>query len=154
MPSDLDKFDLRILALLQEDARLAAETIGAEVGLSASAVQRRIARLREDGAISAEVAIVDARRVGRPLCVIVDLEVKRERAELLDELRRWITAEAAIQQAWYVTGESDYVLIVTARDMEEYEALMQRLMAANANVRRFRTRVALASVKRGMTLPL
>jgi len=59
MPTALDKFDRRILAILQTDARRSAELIGAEIGLSASAVQRRIVRLREEGVIVAEVAIVD-----------------------------------------------------------------------------------------------
>jgi DNA-binding Lrp family transcriptional regulator len=154
MAIELDKFDRGILAILQADARRTAESIGAQIGLSASAVQRRMARLREDAVIAAEVAVVDPRCVGRPLTVIVDLEVERERPELLHALRQWISAEPAIQQAWYVTGEGDYVLIVTARDMEEYEALTKRLLEENPNVCRFRTRVALGTLKRGLALPV
>ena len=154
MPAPLDSLDRRILALLQRDARLPAETIGAEIGLSASAVQRRLARLREDGVITGEVAIVDPQRVGRPLTMIVDLEVERERGELLAGLKRWIAAEPAIQQAWYVTGEEDFVLVVSARDVETYEALMQKLLSENANVRRYRTRVSLGTLKRGLAVPI
>jgi len=154
MPAELDKFDRRILAIVQRDARRSAETIGADIGLSASAVQRRMARLREDGVIVAEVALVDLRSVDRRLTVIADLEVERERPELLASLRQWIAAESAIQQAWYVTGDSDYVLVVTARDVGDYDALMQRLVTANANVKRFRTRVALDTLKRGLVVPV
>ena len=154
MPAELDKFDRRILAIVQRDARRSAETIGADIGLSASAVQRRMARLREDGVIVAEVALVDPRSVDRRLTVITDLEVERERPELLASLRQWIAAEPAIQQAWYVTGDSDYVLVVTARDVGDYDALMQRLVTANANVKRFRTRVALDTLKRGLAVPV
>jgi Lrp/AsnC family transcriptional regulator, leucine-responsive regulatory protein len=150
----LDRTDRRILALLQRDARLSSEAIGAEVGLSASAVQRRVARLRDDGVITGEVALVDPRSVGLPLAMIVDLEVEREREDLLLDLKRWISAEPAIQQAWYVTGDEDYVLVVTARDVETYEALMQSLLAANANVRRYRTRVVLGTLKRGLAVPV
>jgi DNA-binding Lrp family transcriptional regulator len=154
MPLELDKLDRKILALLQKDARLSAESIGAEVGLSASAVQRRTARLREDAVIMAEVAIVDPRSVGLALTVIVDLEVEREHPEQLTGLKRWIAGEAAIQQAWYVTGDDDYVLIVSARDVDTYEALMQKLLADNTNVRRYRTRVALGTLKRGLAVPV
>ena len=154
MPAELDKFDRRILAIVQRDARRSAETIGADIGLSASAVQRRMARLRADGVIVAEVALVDLRSVDRRLTVIADLEVERERPELLASLRQWIAAESAIQQAWYVTGDSDYVLVVTARDVGDYDALMQRLVTANANVKRFRTRVALDTLKRGLVVPV
>jgi Lrp/AsnC family leucine-responsive transcriptional regulator len=154
MPPELDELDRRILALLQQDARRSAELIGAGIGLSASAVQRRITRLREEKVITAEVAIVDPRTVGRGLTVIVDIEVERERPELLAMLKRWMAAEPAIQEAWYVTGDSDFVLIVTARDVEDYDSLLQRLVSENANVRRFRTRVALGTLKRGCTVPV
>lgn len=154
MTDELDKIDRRILAILQKDARRPAELIGADVGLSASAVQRRIVRMREDGVILAEVAIIDPKQAGRPLTMIVDVEVERERPELLASLKRWIAAEPCIQEAWYVTGAGDYVLIVSARDVDDFEALMQRMVADNANVRRFQTRVALSTLKRGMLVPL
>ncbi len=151
---ELDKIDRRILAVLQKDARRPAELIGADVGLSASAVQRRIVRMREEGVILAEVAVVDPKRVGRPLTMIVDVEVERERPELLASLKQWIAAEPCIQEAWYVTGAGDYVLIVVAREVDDFEALMQRLVAENANVRRFQTRLALGTLKRGQVVPL
>lgn len=154
MSANLDRLDRRILALLQRDARLPAETIGAEIGLSASAVQRRLARLRDDGVITAEVAVVDPRSVGRPLTMIVDLEVERESADMLVALKRWLATEPSIQEAWYVTGDEDYVLVVSATDVDAYEALMQRLLADNANVRRYRTRVVLGTVKRGLAVPV
>jgi Lrp/AsnC family leucine-responsive transcriptional regulator len=154
MPMELDKFDRGILAILQRDARRSAELIGTAIGLSASAVQRRIAHLREEAVITAEVAIVDSRIVGRPLTLIVDVEVERERPELLVSLKQWVAAEPAIQEAWYVTGEGDYVLIVTACDVDDYDALMKRLLAENANVRRFQTRVALGTLKRGQLVPI
>jgi DNA-binding Lrp family transcriptional regulator len=154
MPPALDELDRRILALVQQDARRAAEAIGAEIGLSASAVQRRIARLREEAVITAEVAIVDPKTVGRSLTLIVDIEVERERPELMAVLKRRIAEEPAIQEAWYVTGDGDFVLIVTARDVEDYDALMQKLVTENSNVRRFRTRVALGTLKRGCRVPV
>jgi DNA-binding Lrp family transcriptional regulator len=154
MPIELDKLDRRILAMLQKDARRSAELVGAEVGLSASSVQRRIARLREEGVIAAEVAVVDPKRVGRPLNMIVEIEVERERPELVASLKQWIAAEAMIQEAWYVTGAGDYVLIVVARDVDDFEALMQRLVAENANVRRYHTRVALGTIKRSLLVPV
>ena len=154
MALSLDDLDRKILGVLQQDARRPAEVIGAEIGLSASAVQRRIARLREDAVITAEVAIVDPKSLGRSLTMIVDVEVERERPELLAVLKRWIAAEPAVQEAWYVTGDGDFVLVITARDVEDYDALMQKLVSENANVRRFRTRVALGTLKRGCRVPV
>jgi len=154
LPPVLDEHDRQILALLQQDARRSAELVGAEIGLSASAVQRRIARLREEGVITAEIVIVDPKSLGRSLTVIVELEVERERPEHLAALKRWVAAQAAIQEAWYVTGDSDFVFVITARDVEDYDALMQKLVSENSNVRRYRTRVALGTLKRGCMVPV
>ena len=154
MSLELDKLDRKILTLLQSDARTSAETIGARVGLSASAVQRRVARLREVGAISAEVAVLNAAALGRPLTIIVDIEVNDERPDQMEILRQWIVSQPSIQEAWFVTGDSDCVLVVTASDMEEYGLLMQTLVSENANIKRFRTRVALSTLKRNLAIPL
>src|ERR1700750_1242016 len=95
----IDDVDRKILRVIQQDARRSSESIGTDIGLSASAVQRRIARLRDDGVITADVAIVDPKAVGRSLTMIVDIEVERERPELMAVLKRWIAAEPAVQEA-------------------------------------------------------
>lgn len=69
-------------------------------------------------------------------------------------LRRWIADQPAIQEAWYVTGDIDYILIVSAKDIDEYESLMTTMVEDNKNVKRFTTRVALGTLKRGLALPL
>jgi DNA-binding Lrp family transcriptional regulator len=151
---DLDRFDRQLLNLLQEDAGQTAEQLAERVGLSPSAIQRRIRRLRDEGVILRDAAIVDPRRIGRPVTFIASLQVERERPELLAQLREWLAAEDHIQQAFYVTGEADFVLIVTAADTESYDALMARMIAENPNVRRFTTNVSLGVVKRGLTIPV
>src|ERR1700761_8930555 len=124
------------------------------VALSPSAIQRLLRRLREDGVIQRDIAVVDPRFAGRPTFFVVALEVERERAELLSQLRRWLIAETQVQQAFYVTGEADFILVVTAADAESYDALMVRMVEENPNIRRFTTNVTLGLVKRGLTIPI
>ena len=151
---ELDRFDRQLLNLVQEDAGQTAERLAEQVALSPSAIQRRLRRLRELGVISRDSAIVDPRKVGRPTFFIVSLQVERERPELLAQLRKWLAAQEHIQQAFYVTGEADFVLVITAPDTETYDALMSRLVSENPNVKRFTTNVALSLVKRGLTIPI
>jgi len=148
----LDSFDRRLLELVQENSTQTAEQLAAAVPLSPSAIQRRLRRLREEGIILQDVAIVDPKKVGRPTFYIVALQVERERPELLASLKRWLADERQIQQVFYVTGEADFVLVVTAADTESYDALMTRLVRENANVRRYTTNVALGVVKRGLEI--
>jgi Lrp/AsnC family transcriptional regulator, leucine-responsive regulatory protein len=140
--------------LVQQDARMTAGQLGERVGLSASAVHRRLQQLWQAGVIEAQVAVVDPKKAGRPLVLIVGLEIERERPEYLHELKRWLVAEPVVQQAWYVTGDADFTLVVTARDTEDYEAFMQRLVAENRNVRKFKTSLVLSTLKRGLAIPV
>ena len=150
----LDRFDRQLLNLVQEDAGRTAEQLAEQVALSPSAIQRRLRRMREDGVIQRQTAIVDPQRVGRPTFFIVSLQVERERPELLAQLRKWLAAQEHVQQAFYVTGEADFVLVVAAPDTETYDALMGRLVAENPNVSKFITNVALSVVKRGLSVPI
>lgn len=151
---DLDRFDRQLLTLVQQDAALTAEQLAEHVSLSASAIQRRLKRLREQGVIQRQIAVVDAAQIGRPTTFIAALQVDSERPEPMARLRAWLDAEAAVQQAFYVTGENDFVLVVTAPDTTAYEALMARLLADNPNVRRYTTQVAMGVLKRGLSLPV
>jgi Lrp/AsnC family leucine-responsive transcriptional regulator len=151
---DLDRFDRQLLNLVQQDAAQTADRLAEQVGLSASAIQRRLKRMREQGVILRDIAILEPRAVGRPTFFVVSLEVERERPELLAQLREWIARRAEIQQAFYVTGETDYVLVITARDTEAFDALMSRLVKENPNVRRFTTNVVLGLLKQGLTIPV
>lgn len=152
--SDLDRFDRRLLALVQRDAAQTAEALAERIGLSASAVQRRLKRLRETGVILGEIAMVDPLKVGKPSFFLAALEIERERPELVARLRQWLAAEEQVQQVYYVTGTADFVLVVVAPDVGAYDALMSRLMADNPNVRRFTTNVALGVGKRGLFVPI
>lgn len=152
--TDLDRFDRQLLNLVQQDAALTAEQLAGQVSLSPSAIQRRLRRLREQGVIQRQVAVVDAAAVGRPTTFIAGLQLDNERPDLMAQLRAWLDAEAAVQQAFYVTGEADFVLVVTAPDAAGYEALMSRLLAGNPNVRRYTTQVAMGVIKRGLALPV
>lgn len=152
---ELDPFDRRLLNLVQENAGQTSEQIAEQIGLSPSAVQRRLRRLREEGVIVRDVAIVDPKAVGRPTFFVVSVQVERERPELNAHLREWLAAQPHVQQAFYVTGESaDFVLIITAPDTETYDALMSRMIAEHPNVKRYTTNVALSVVKRGLTVPV
>ncbi len=150
----LDRFDRQLLNLVQEDSAQTTEQLAAVVALSPSAIQRRLRRMREQGVISRDISVVDPRKVGRSTSFVVSIQVERERPELLSELRQWLAAQEHVQQAFYVTGEADFVLVICAPDTETYDALMARLVSENPNVKRFSTNVTLSVVKRGLTVPV
>ncbi len=88
------------------------------------------------------------------MTLIVEVGVDSERVERLDEVRKRFIECPQIQQCYYVTGEVDFVLIITVTDMEEYDQLTRRLFFAGGNVRHFKTLVAMQRVKVTASLPL
>lgn len=150
----LDRFDQKLLKLVQEDAGLTAEELSEHIGLSASAIQRRLRKLREEGVIARDVAVLDPARVGNPCFFVVSVQVERESPALVHQLRQWLLDQEHVQQIYYVTGEADFVCIVCTPDMASYEALMSRMMSEQPNVKHYYTNVVLTPVKRGLTLPI
>ena len=150
----LDDFDRQILRRVHADARATGEGIGADIGLSAAAVQRRLKRLRQLGVITAEIALLDPAAVGQAMAFVVSVEMERERADVLDAFRRAARADPNVQQCYYVTGAADFVLMVTTRDMADFEAFSRRLLFDNENIRRLTTNVVMARDKVGLAVPV
>jgi DNA-binding Lrp family transcriptional regulator len=148
--ADLDDLDLRILDLVQDDAELPGEAIADKVGLSASAVQRRLSRMKRDGVIEKVVALVEPRSVGRTVTVLVEVEIDNERRSALEGFQRWIAEAPEVQSCWYVTGDADYALLVCTRDLDGYNAFIERLMTGQPVVRKYKSLIALKTVKRGL----
>ncbi|MEP1329996.1 Lrp/AsnC family transcriptional regulator [Pseudophaeobacter sp.] len=143
----MDDKDLEILRLVQGNARLTADALSAEVGLSAPAVQKRLKRLRDSGVIQKEIAVLSAPKLGREMTVIVEVVLERESRMHLDAFKQRMRAAPQVQQCYYATGEADFILIVVTRDIKEYEEFTQEYFFDESNVSRFNTSVVMDRVK-------
>jgi Lrp/AsnC family leucine-responsive transcriptional regulator len=152
----MDRIDRKLLALFQYDTRHIARSLGEAVGLSAAAVQRRLKRLRETGMIRAEVAQLDAAKLGWPITCIATVTMAAGTAPhtQLDRFKRAIAAAPEVQQCYHVTGAVDFVVVVLASTMEDYAVFVRERFEADPAVARFDTYVALDKVKTGVSTPL
>jgi Lrp/AsnC family leucine-responsive transcriptional regulator len=150
----LDQLDRKILTELQRDSTLTMERLAERIGLSLSAAHRRAQRLKACGIIQGCIAVVDSASVGRPALFIVGVEVERERPEQVKKLREWVESNPVVQQAYYVTGSADYMLVISVRDIDSFTAFISEMTAANPNVRRFTTNVVMSTVKRSLFVPV
>jgi Lrp/AsnC family transcriptional regulator, leucine-responsive regulatory protein len=151
---NLDKIDRRILEVLQANNLIGMDRLGELVGLSTSAAQRRVRRLRDEGVITADISIVDPDAIGRHMTFVVEVTLERENAEVFEAFKRRAREAQEVQQCYYVTGDGDFVLIITAADMAEYEAISARLFMDDANIRRYRTSVVMSRIKVSLALPV
>lgn len=151
---ELDSFDLKILKILQENNFTPQRSIGESIGLSAAAVQRRIKRMRETGIIQSDVSILNREKIGRPITLFVEVELENEKINLIDEAKEIFRNRPEVQQCYYVTGATDFILIILVQSMHEYEKLTRDIFFGNKNIKQFKTFVTLDIVKLGMNVPL
>lgn len=148
-PSPLDGFDREILRILQRDNRTPQRVIGEAVNLSAAAVQRRIAAMERSGVIARNVAVVDPDALGLTVTAVVEVFLRDERTESVDRAKRLFRGAPEVQQCYYTTGGTSFVLVIVTTDMRAYEALTRRLFSDHDWIGSFRTLVALDRVKSG-----
>lgn len=149
-----DRIDGRILEIVQKNNRLTSEVISEIAGLSATACQRRLKRLRSEGIIEADVSIVSPKAVGRPIQMLVLVSLERERSDIIDKFKTAIRSSVEVVNGFYVTGDADFVLYLTARSMEDYEQFTRRFFYENSDIKAFKTMVIMDRVKTGFAVPI
>jgi DNA-binding Lrp family transcriptional regulator len=150
----MDRIDRKLLNLLQRDASRTNADMADEVGLSPSSCLRRIRRLHQTGVIDRIVAILNPARTGRMLKALVTVELKLHGEQYMRQFLDLTIREDAVAQAYAVTGEIDVVLMLHLRDMEEFDALCDRLFRDQTNVARFFTMMVIRTAKNETAVPL
>ena len=151
-PILLDDFDHRLLALLQDDASRTLTALGEAVGLSPSAVQRRLVRYRGHGLLQ-QVAVLDTESFPSVVLVAVWVTMERESVRMLNAFYARMRAAPEVQQCYQIAGEWDYLVIMATTSVAAYREAAERLFKSDGNVRRYETRLVFETVKRGLQLP-
>jgi Lrp/AsnC family transcriptional regulator, leucine-responsive regulatory protein len=142
----MDHFDAKILDILQLDCTRSHAAIGEEVGLSGSAVRRRIHALRASGVIDREVALVNERVAGG-ITVVVTVAFEKETKVAYDQFRAAMRKEPRVLQCYATAGQFDFIMIVAAASPEDYEAWGERVLMSNRALRHYDSYVVWSTVK-------
>jgi DNA-binding Lrp family transcriptional regulator len=135
----LDAVDLQLLDILQRDASLSNVALAEKVGVSAPTCLRRVKRLRVEGWIERQVAVLNADKLGAALghglTALVEVSLDKQGSEHLDDFEARAVSLDAVQQCWRVSPGPDFMLVLQARDMPHYLSISQALFTQDANVR-------------------
>lgn len=154
MPARLDQFDIQLLQALQANNQLTAAELADVVALSPSAIQRRLKRLRESGAIEADVSIVAPSVVGERVSAVLNLQVAHHGGAVLADARRSLAARPEVQICLEVTGPYDLWLLVVARSLQELTEVTDAILDENPHVRRCETSIVRRRVKATLAVPM
>ncbi|MBB5956523.1 DNA-binding Lrp family transcriptional regulator [Saccharothrix tamanrassetensis] len=149
----MDDLDRRLLDQLQRDAGQTLHELGELVGLSASAVQRRITRYRASGLLTREIAVLDAAKLGGMLFVVL-VALERESHEHHRRFAERMRGTPEVQQCYELAGRWDYLVVLSTSDMARCRELGDELFQRDDNVQRYETMPVFDAVKTGLAVSL
>ena len=141
--ADLDSFDRRLIALVRRNNLEPARVLADKVGLSISAVLRRLRRLREDKVIVGDIALINPKLTGSALAMHVLVRMKEPGRQTMDRFARHIATRREVTGAWEVTGDDDFVLKVHVGSMAEYDAFIRDALDEDEGVLGFKTLITI-----------
>lgn len=150
----LDEIDLRILTVLQEEARTANVDVARQVGLSPSPCLRRVRTLEESGVVRRHVTLVDPAAVGLGVSVFVSVRLERQVEGALERFEAAVLTRPEVMECYLMTGDADYLLRVVVRDVPAYEQFLMRHLTRVRGIASIQSSFALKQVKYTTALPL
>jgi Lrp/AsnC family transcriptional regulator, leucine-responsive regulatory protein len=150
----LDQIDRRILAELQQNARLTNTELAERSGLSPSPCWRRVRQLEAEGIIERYVTLLNPSRLGLGVSVFVQVRLATQIESALDVFETAILARPEVMECYLMTGDSDYLLRVVVADLGAYERFLMDHLTRVPGVANIRSSFALRSVKYRTDLPL
>jgi Lrp/AsnC family transcriptional regulator, leucine-responsive regulatory protein len=143
----LDKIDRKILNILQKDNQITNLALADKIGISAPPCFRRVKRLREEGIIISDVSLVNPLKVGRPLIGLINITLEKQRDDLLTHFERKMLEQPEVMQCYFVSGDTDYLVIVHVTDMNHFDEFARRVFAKEPNIRKYRSNFCLNRIK-------
>ena len=149
----MDRTDLKILAILQEDASISVAEVAKRVNLSQTPCWRRIQKLEAEGVIERRVALLDADAVGAGITVFVEVQTGDHSAEWLDRFAAAVAGMEQVMEVYRMAGDVDYLLRVAVGSMAEYDEFYRALIA-EVPLKNVTSRFAIERVKHTTAYPL
>jgi DNA-binding Lrp family transcriptional regulator len=153
-PGGLDRYDVAILAALQDDARLSNADLAARIGLSAAPTWRRVKWLEQQGYITGYRAELDRRRIGLGVFAFVRVDAERNTGSATKVLEDAIRRLPEVTACHYISGAGTFELQVMATDLDAFSRFATETLLNLPNVKDIHTSFSLGEVKAGAALPL
>ena len=150
----MDALDRRILREVQRDCSPSAAVLAERCGTTESTALRRLKRLRANGTLSAPHMQIRSDKVGRGLKVILSFQLKGESRSELSELRQRLVAHPDVTDLYFVTGNQDYILILTVATMEDYERFLRDMILGQPSLCGSETHVVIKALKVAAPIPI
>ena len=150
----LDEIDRRIVRALQRDGSLSHAALAEQVGASAASVWRRVRTLEKEGVLGSTVRLANPHLLGRSVNVLCQVRMSRQSVEARAAFEDFIKSSAEIVECYAMSGEWDYLLRITVKDVADYDRFVMRGVLAHPSVANAASNFALRQVKYTTEIPV
>jgi Lrp/AsnC family leucine-responsive transcriptional regulator len=154
MNQNLDKIDLKILKILQENAKITNLQLSGEIGLSPAPTLERVKKLETAKLIKGYYTQVDEEALGIGIKAIIQITLTRQLENAISNFKKEINKIPEIMECYQVTGNADYILIALLKDIRDFETLISQRLSKVEEIGQMQTMVILSKVKDSKLLPL
>ena len=142
-----DEKDIEILKLLQQDAKMPHKEVAKKLGLSVTPAYERIKKLEKQGFISKYVAVVSAEKLGFELTAYCRIKLKEHETSKINAFEQKVCSLPQVQECMHLSGDSDYLLKVYTKNMEDYQEFITQKLANVPNISNVRSSFVMKKVK-------
>lgn len=150
----LDETDLKILKILQSDARVTNQDLAERVGISPSPCLRRVRKLEQDGVIERYVTLINANAVGRGQQAFIEVRLEHQTRALTERFEAEMQKFPEVLECYLVAGEWDYVLRVVVPDLEELRNFHMNKLGKVPGITNVKSNICMKQAKFSTELPL
>lgn len=154
MNYSLDKTDLKIIHLLQKDAKMKIKEIAHELGMTNTPIFDRIKKLEKSGVITGYSATISKEKVGLHLVAFCSITLDKHNEQNISQFETEIRNLEEVIECYHIAGMVDYLLKVVANDMIEYQSFIAKKLAALENIGRVQSSFVMTAIKEDRILPL
>ena len=149
-----DPTDINILHILQKEARITNSKLAGQIGISPPAMSERVKRLEAAGAIERYAAILDREKAGFGLLAVVNVSLSLHQISNLNTVKDRLVQLEEVLECYQMTGDIDFLLKVTAKDMNAYTAFVNNKLSGIPGIQNIKTSFVLDTLKSDTALPL
>lgn len=154
MDIKIDELDLKIMQILQENARATIKQIAEEVNMSSTPVFERIKKLEKNGYIDRYVALLNEAKLGYKMVAFVQISLNLHNLDEVNAFIDRVTVFPEVMECYHTTGESDFILKILVSDMDRYNDFVLYKLSEIENLGHVKTQFALSTRKRTTAINL
>lgn len=153
MSEKLDKIDLKILKILQENSKITNLDLSKKIGLSPAPTLERVKKLEQSGIVESYHAMVDPQSIGLNVKTFVQVSLAWQKENALNNFLEKIKEIEEIVECYIITGEADFLMKIICKDIPTYEQLLFKTLSQIEEIERLKTLMTLSTVKDSKLLP-